>query len=184
MKIVRVEPDRVRVYLSEGDLLEMRIDVDSITPDSPKLGEFLCRILEAVKTETGFSADGGQIIAEATPRTDGIVIDLLHANKIKKSESVRLVKKDSIVFKFIEFESLTGMLKNISPTHLLSMRLYTYNGNYYVTVPKKRVPAIIYEYSLASGKSAVAESKIAEYGRLVAGGYRLISMATALKKIN
>lgn len=186
MKIIRLAPDRIRVVLSEGDLSNMKIDAKALTPDSPKLSVFLCNILAAVREETGFSAEDGQIVAEAITGADGMILELSHAPKDRRGgyKEEKVVKKDSIMFEIVGFDSLAGMLKNISPTHLLSMRLYTCDGKFYIAVPKRRIPAILYEYSLKNRRSAVAESKIAEYGRLIAGGYRLICMASALKKMN
>ncbi len=183
MKIVRLAPDRVRVFLTVGDLCDMKIDSESLTPDSPRLSLFLYEILEAVKEETGFSLADGQVVAEATPKEDGIILELSHLAG-REQKPARNIKKDSIIFEIAGFEALSGMLKNIQTAYLINMRLYFCDGNYYVAVPKKRVPAIIYEYALKSRKSAIAESKIAEYGRLIAGGYRLMCMAAALKKIN
>lgn len=182
MKIVKLTGDRVRVFLTLADLLERKIDKGELTPDSPRLSLFLYEILEAVKEETGFSMQDGQIVAEATPKEDGIVLELSHPEG--REQRVKPIKKDSIIFEIIGFEALSSMLKNIQTAYLLNMRLYFCDGNYYVAVPKKRVPAIIYEYALKSRKSAVAESKVAEYGRFIAGGYRLMCMAHALKKIN
>lgn len=183
MKIVRLTPDKVRVFLTVTDLYDMKIDTELLTPDSPQLSLFLYEILEAVKEETGFSMAEGQVVAEAIPKEGGIVLELSHLTE-HEQKPAKLIKKDSIIFEITGFEALCGMLKNIQTAHLLNMRLYFCDGNYYVAVPKKRVPAIIYEYALKSRKSNVAESKVAEYGRLVAGGYRLMCMAAALKKIN
>lgn len=180
MKIVKLTSDRVRVFLSPGDLLDMKIDSGTLTPDSPQLSLFLYEILEAVKVETGFSLADGQVVAEATPRADGIVLELSHT----RDAAQKAVKRDSVIFELSDFEALSSMLKNIQSAHLLNMRLYFCDGNYYIATPKRRIPAIIHEYALKSSKSGVAESKIAEHGRLIAGGYRLICMASALKKIN
>lgn len=183
MKIVKLAHDKVRVFLTLSDLLNMKIDAESLSPDSPQLSLFLYEVLEAVKAETGFSMADGQVVAEAIPKADGIVLELSHL--IESDEKpVRNIKKDSIIFEITGFDALSGVLKNIQTAHLLNMRLYFYNGNYYVAVPKKRVPAIIYEYALTCQKSNIAESKIAEHGRFIAGGYRLMCMASALKKIN
>ena len=182
MKIVKLAHDRVRVFLTLADLFEMKIDTEELTPDSPQLSLFLYEILEAVKEETGFSMADGQVVAEAMPKEDGIILELSHPDG--REQRVKPIKKDSVIFEITSFEALSSMLKNIQTAYLLNMRLYFCDGNYYVAVPKKRVPAIIHEYALKSRKSAVAESKIAEYGRLIAGGYRLMCMASALKKIN
>ncbi len=183
MKIVRLTPDRVRVFLTGGDLLNMHIDSEALSPDSPRLSLFLYEILEAVKAETGFSLSDGQVVAEAIPKEGGIILELSHLAG-REQKPTKSIKKDSIIFEITDFDALSDMLKNIQTAQLLNMRLYFAEGNYYVAVPKKRVPAIIYEYSLKYRKSPVAESKIAEYGCLIAGGYRLMCMASALKKIN
>ena len=183
MKIVKLAHDRVRVFLSPLDLLDMKIDSGTLTPDSPELGLFLYEILEAVKEETGFSMQDGQVVAEATPKADGIVLELSHIAG-GEPKPVKPIKKDSVIFEITGFDALSGMLKNIQTAHLLNMRLYFCEGNYYVAAPRRRVPAILSEYSLKSRKSSVAESKIAEYGQFIAGGYRLMCMAHALKKIN
>lgn len=183
MKIVKLTPDRVRVFLTSGDLLDMKIDAGTLAPDSPRLSLFLYDILEAVKEETGFSLAGGQVVAEAIPKADGIILELSHSTG-KEPKTAKNIKKDSVIFEIKGFEPLSEMLKNIHTAHLINMRLYFCDGNYYVAVPKRRVPAILWEYSLKNRREAVAEAKIAEYGQLIAGGYRLMCMAANLKKIN
>ena len=186
MKIVRLTPDRVRVFLSEYDLSEMQIDIDGLTPDSPRLDVFLRDILEEVKRETGFSLGDGRVLAEAMPEENGIVLDLSHIPEGKKPtvDSVKVPKKESIVFEFASFDALAELLKHISAQSLLNMRLYFSKEKFYMAVPKRRVPALMYEYSLKSSRSSVAECKLSEYGRFIAGGYRLMSIRTMLKKIN
>lgn len=186
MRIVRLTPDRVRVFLSECDLSEMQIDIEGLTPDAPGLDVFLRDILEEVKRETGFSLGDGRVLAEATPEENGIVIDLSHIPEEKRStrDVTRIVKKESVVFEFSGFEALSELLKHISAHNLLNMRLYSLKGNFYMAVPKRRVPALMYEYSLKNNKSSVAEIKLSEHGRFIAGGYRLMYMGAMLKKIN
>ena len=186
MKIVRLTPDRVRVFLSECDLSEMQIDIGGLTPDSPRLDVFLRNILEEVKRETGFSLGDGRVLAEATPEENGIVLDLSHIPEGKRTarDVTKPAKKESMVFEFSSFDTLSELLKHISAHNLLNMRLYSLKGNFYMAVPKRRVPALMYEYSLKSNKSSVAEIKLSEHGRFIAGGYRLMHMGAMLKKIN
>lgn len=182
MKIIRLTAHRVRVFLSERDLFDMHIDSGRLSPSSPELDVFLSEVLEAVKRETGFTLDGGRVLAEATPEENGIILDLSRVPEEK--EPPKLIKKDNMVFEISEFDNLAELLKNIHPQRLLNMRLYSVNGKFYVVVPKRRAPAILYEYSLKNFKSALAESEIAERGKLIAGGYKLVYMRDALKKIN
>jgi len=185
MKIVRLTAHRVRVFISEGDLLDMHMDLEHLTPDSPELNVFLGEILKEVREETGFSVSDGKVLAEATPDRKGIILDFCHIpEKEKEQDSSRAHKRESIVFELSGFEPLAEMLKNISGHQVLGMRLYSMGEKFYVSVPKKRAPAIMYEYSLKNSKSPVAESKLSEYGRLVAGGYGLMQIGAMLKKIN
>ena len=99
-------------------------------------------------------------------------------------QDIKPAKKESMVFEFSSFDTLSELLKHISAHNLLNMRLYSLKGNFYMAVPKRRVPALMYEYSLKSNKSSVAEIKLSEHGRFIAGGYRLMHMGAMLKKIN
>ncbi len=184
MKIVRLEQGKIKVFLCEEDLKNMKIDADSLSPASPELGRFLCEVMEAVKIRTGFSADESQTLVEAT-QVDGGIVLLLSKPNAEKSGIVQQAKKcETVVFEFLTFDNLLGMIKNVAPLYLLNMKLYTYRSKFYIAVPRRRIPILIYEYSFHNRKSPVAESVIAEYGTLLAGGYRLMGMATGLKKLN
>lgn len=184
MKIVKLEADRIKVVLCEDDLKDMKIDADSLSPGSPELGRFLREVIAAVKVQTGFSADDGQMLVEAT-QTDGGMVLLLSKSGDEKSRITPPQKKyEMVVFEFLTFDNLLGMIKNVSPLYLLNMRLYTYHNKFYLAVPRRRIPILIYEYSFKNRKSPIAETILAEYGRLLAGGYRLMGMAAGLKKLN
>lgn len=183
MKIVKLESDRIKVILSESDLESMHINPQTLSPSSPELTLFLCEVMTAVKKETGFSLEQGQALVEATKSDDGIVLIISRTSE----EGIRIQpakKNDCAVFEFLSFDNLTGLIKNISPAYLVPMRLYSYSGKFYLAVPKRRIPILIYEYSFKNRKSPVAESVLLEYGQLLAGGYRLMKMASGLKKLN
>ena len=74
MKIEKIEANKIKVSLSELDLIDMNINVKSLTPDSPRLHNFLYEIMEKVKAETGFNPYSGQVVVEATPHDDGITL--------------------------------------------------------------------------------------------------------------
>ncbi len=188
MKIVKLEADKVKVILSSSDLKGLDIDAETISPDSPELSPFLCKVLEAVKEETGFSVDEEQVIVEATRNDGGLVLMISkmakHAER-SKLHAVRAVRRnESAVFEFGAFEDLLDMLKNAAPVYIINMRLYGYRGRFYLAVPKRRIPVLIYEYSLKCRKAPIAEAIVAEYGSFLAGGYRLCSMAAGIKKLN
>ncbi len=186
MKIVKLEKDKIKVILSESDLENMNINMHSLSPESPELSPFLCEVMDAVKAKTGFSPNDGQVIVEATLSDDGIILMLSKPNdektEIKPSSFPR--RSECAVFEFLTPDHLLEMIRNVPPVYLLAMRLYSYNDKFYLSIPKRRIPILIYEYSFKSRISPIAESILAEYGKLLAGGYRLLCINTSIKKIN
>ncbi len=187
MKIIRIEQDRIKVVLSEDDLTDMNIDIANLTPDSPELSLFLCEIMEAVKAETGFSLESGQVIVEASAADDGIILMLSHARRIADRGRIRGVRavrrKQTVIFEFGEFDDITALLVNIDRSYILKMRLYVCRDNFYLAVPRRGIPVLIYEYSMHNRRASVAESILCEHGRLIAEGENLCKIADALKKI-
>lgn len=186
MKIIRLEQDRIKVILSENDLIDMDIDIENLVPNSPELSGFLRTVMETVRRETGFSIDGGQVMVEATTYCGGIVL-MLSRTKVKDKSKIKGVKvagkKESVIFEFCDFDDLAGMLLNAEKRYILTMRLYRYKDSFYVAIPKNSIPFLMYEFSLNRKKSAVSESILAEYGHLLADGNKLFCMADRLKKI-
>lgn len=186
MKIIRADRDVVKVVLSAGDMEHMNIDVRQLTPESPELGGFLREVLDSVKAEIGFSAE--RILVEASPAEDGMVLTISsadYADERARMRAMRTSKRNSCaVFEFLSFEDLTEMLKNLPPITLIYMRLYSYRDRFYLAVPQRHIPILIYEYSFKKRKSSVAEYVLAEYGEFLAGGCRLMSLSAGLKKLN
>lgn len=179
MKIIRLDSDRVKVLLSASDLLDMNIDADTLSPSSSKLGTFLYDILTVVRAETGFGTDGGQVVAEATPVSGGLELMLSHPRSAPE-----FPRASGVAFEFSDRESLLGAIGNIPPSYLASMRLYAYGDRFYLSAPRRKVPAVIYEFSFKNYKSSLAESFLCEHADLVADGYRLLCMYFGIKKMN
>ncbi len=184
MKIIRLEQDRIKVILSERELIDMNIDIETLSPNSPELGGFLRAVMNAVRAETGFSLENGQVMVEASTYKDGIVLLLYRTKQKSRIKGVKLSgKKESTVFEFRSLDDLGKLLMNTERRYILTMRLYRYRGNLYVALPKSSIPFLMYEFSLKNGKSALCESVLSEYGDLIAGGDKLVIMAKGLKNI-
>ena len=187
MKIIRIEQDRIKVILSEDDLTDMNIDIANLTPDSPELSLFLCEIMDAVKAETGFSIESGQVVVEAAASDDGIVLLLSRIRQRTDRTRIRGVravrKNETVIFEFTSFEDVAGLLANIDGIYVSKMRLYICYGGFYLAVPRNSIPILIYEYSMHNRRTSVAESILSEHGRLIADGTKLCKMADTLKKI-
>ncbi|MCR4719300.1 MAG: adaptor protein MecA [Firmicutes bacterium] len=186
MKIIRVEQDRIKVVLSESELIDMNIDIENLSPNSPELSGFLRIVMDEVRRETGFSLENGQVMVEASTYKDGIIL-MLYKTKMRDKNKIKGVKvagkKDSTVFEFCSFDDLSTMLLNTEKRYILSMRLYRHKGNFYIAIPKNCIPFLMYEFSLKPRKSSVSESVLSEYGHFLADGNKLMIMTDGLKKI-
>ena len=184
MKIIRLEQDRIKVILSERELIDMNIDIETLSPDSPELSGFLRIVMDAVREETGFSLENGQVMVEASTYKDGIILMLSRAKQKSRIKGVKVSgKKESTVFEFRSLDDLGKLLLNTERRYILSMRLYRHKDRLYIAIPKTSIPFLIYEFSLKNGKSAICESVLSEYGHLIAEGDKLLIMAKGLKNI-
>ncbi len=179
MKITRLDSDRVKVFLSASDLLDMNIDAKSLSPSSPQLGTFLYDILATVREETGFGIGDGQVIAEATPIPGGLELMLSHTKP-----APAISRASGVAFEFPDTDSLLSAVMNIPPSYLAAMRLYAYGDKFYLSAPRRKIPAVIYEFSFKNYKSYLAESFLCEHAALLADGYRLLCMYFGIKKMN
>ncbi len=188
MKIVRLEQDRIKVILSENDLDIMHMDLADIRPDSPELSNFLKVIIDVVKKETGFSITNGQVLVEASRFDGGLILLFSKSRRGTQRSRVRglkMTKKDErTAFEFLGYEELIGLLINVDSEDIINMKLYKYLDSFYITILKNYIPPIIFEYSLKSQKSVIADSVLSEYGILLADGEQLSSLVSGLKKIN
>lgn len=187
MKIIRIEQDRIKVILSKDDLTDMNIDIASLTPDSPELSLFLCEIMDAVKAETGFSVESGQVIVEAAASGDGIILLLSRTGQRPDRARIRGVravrKNETVIFEFSDFDDIAGLLANIDGVYVSKMRLYICFSRFYLAVPRNSIPVLIYEYSMHNRRTSVAESILREHGQFIAEGTKLCKIADILKKI-
>ena len=178
MKITRLSPDRIKVFLSASDLLDR--DIKNLSPTSPQLSSFLGDILAIVQKETGFSLEVGQVLAEAFSARDGIELMLSHPKPTKNSS----LRTSCVAFEFADAGSLLGAIMAIPHSYLAAMRLYAMGGKFYLSTPRKKVPPQIYEFSFRNYASHLAESFLCEHAEFLADGYRLLCIAFGIKKIN
>ncbi len=182
MKIIKLESKKIEVLVSEEELIGMDITPSALLPPSPQLSRFLGHVLDKIESETGFGAFEEQVVIEAEVKNSGIVLTL---SGLSKKSPYKISKKIySVLFEFPEFDDLSALLQNIPTAHLFGMRLYAYSDRFFLAVPRRNIPVIIYEYSLKKRKSSISESIIAEHGKKLADGYGLACMAAELKKIN
>lgn len=189
MRIERVEGNRkIRVLLSQDDLLEMNINIRTLTPDSPELHSFLFKVMEFVRRETGFSAGSGQVVVEASPLGEGIVLTVTTLEPERKRKldisSVRVKKKlrsSRKIYRFADFDSLCDYFKQADDCIAEEMSLYSYREAFFAAAAAEDCK--IHEFAAKISDADKAELFLSEHGRLIAAGEELKKMINGIKNL-
>ncbi len=189
MKIERVDGNRsIRVLLTQNDLSEMNINIRTLTSDSPELHSFLFKVMDFIKEETGFNATSGQIVVEASPSDDGVVLTVtrvLPERKVKKinPKNVRVKKKTGAkkMYRFADFKALSAYLCEARTDDLLQMKLFECADTFFAITDK--TDYILTEFAQLLPPIGTNSIFLSEHGRIVAENENLVKMAEEIKKL-
>ncbi len=182
MKIIQLDCDKVKVTLSQNELSDMDINIDDLKIGTPELSLFLFGVIEAVKRKTSFHAEENEIIVEATKDSGGITLILSRLPRSRTSPKKSRNGSGNVTFELEAFNDFCELIKNIPPAYLLSMRLYEYDKKFYLVLPRRKIPVLLYEYSVKNRKSEILESFLLEHGSLLADSDKIILILSFLKK--
>ncbi len=186
MRIEDIENGRrVRVLLTERDLLDMDIKERHLTYDSPKLHDLLYKVIDFVNKETSFDAKEGQIVVEASPRDDGIILTVWKTQKakaLKNPPKARIRKRTKeIMYHFKSFDAMSGYLKIASEDILLSASLYRIKDSYLLLCDKE--DAQLLEFADRIPPITSGKGFLSEHSKPVAKGESLLKMANGVKML-
>ena len=188
MKIEKVESDKIKVTVFPEDLEMFNLNIKKINPDSPELRIFLCEIMKKVQVETNFDPFDGQVIVEATPCGNELILmvsKLAEKKKFDRSriKNVRAVKKmpEKYIYKFENFDAVCSCIKNIYLQNYEISELYSMDDSFYLAFDSDKSNISIGEYAKLCRKGEVCYSYLAEYGELIATGKKLLNIADFLR---
>ncbi|MBQ7794889.1 MAG: adaptor protein MecA [Clostridia bacterium] len=189
MKIERVEGNRrIRVLLTQNDLTEMNINIGTLTSDSPELHSFLFKVMDFIKEETGFNANSGQIMVEASPADGGVILTvtrILPERKVRKvsPKNVRVKKKTGTerLYRFADFEVISAYLCEADSEYLSKMKLFECGDTFFIAAAS--TDRRISEFAQALPPIGTNTVFLSEHGRLIAEGEGLVFMAEEIKKL-
>ena len=182
VKIVRIENDRIKVVLSESDLLDMNINFADIRPESDEMNSFLTKIIKAVSDETGLFIEEGQIMVDSA-KDEGcvevFVTRLCNPERAKK----RSRRCDRVIFEVASFGELCDMMCAVNEKILKRMCIYRYKTGFYISVPKFPLPLALCEFSKRCRKNRILEAVLLEHGEVVAKDEEVRNLAEVIKKM-
>jgi len=187
MRIEKLELNKVKVTLFSDDLRMFNIDVKKIMPDSPEVYEFLGEIMKKVRIETNFNPYDGQVVVEATPVDDGLILMVSKTEKVhrkidpKKIKSIRAVKKmpKESIYEVQDFDEACKLIENCMDFIDGTTVLYNMNDKFYFVFAKENLRIREFAKKLDSGY--IFANVLKEHGKAVAKGEELLRIAEFLK---
>lgn len=192
MKIEKLGLNKIKVTVSPRDLMSWDISFESLSPDSPRLREFIMSMIRQAEFETGFDAFGGNIMIEAMPQNNDFVffITKVSSNMTESTKQVlrrklhnkefRVVKKAvspkknlPCIYCFSSFEDFLSFFYTAnSPKDFMGAELYRVNSLYYLKLPvittaQKRLALLAEEFAVKN-ETKFLESYLMEHGVLIA----------------
>ena len=147
LRIEKLEINKVKVTVYPLDLDNMNISIKNLKPDSPQLHSFLFKVMERVQKETGFNPYSGQIVVEASPEGECIILtvtrvaenDLKTSKKInpKKIRAVLKENKDfGAVYYFDDFEVFCRAFINLKEETVKKSSYYIIENSHVLLINK------------------------------------------------
>ena len=196
MKIEKLNENKIRITLNIEDLNERNITMQSFMSNSIESQDIFFDMLDKADEEVGFNTDDCRIMIEALALKDGVFV--LTITKFEhegekcnlKRNNVHIRRKspainfEKTIYSFESFDTFcefcTFLRNTLDEKHILDFAkesdLYEYNSNYYLVISKinvnskslKYICSSITEFAHFVDSSELFESKIKEYGRLIA----------------
>ncbi len=185
VKIEKLEMNKIKVTLSAMDLVDMNVNVRMLTPNSPHLHDFLHEVMEKVRAETGFNPYNGQVVVEATPKEDGIILTVTKLGEEKKKRPKKIkvsTVKGRYTYRFSSFENLCELFRNKDSEVFSKSALYEYMDKFYMVIPKGAISGIS-EFAEKYSGILLNEYFLKEHGKCHAECERLVSMAEGVRNM-
>ena len=201
MKIEVLENSRIKVTLTAEDLIYYNLKPEKLSPRSPGLHKFLFYIMENVRRETGFNPYRGAVAVEAMQSKDGVVLYISELNNNEENiqsisingtekrvriKTKKLVKPENF-YSFVDFSNLCRALAGINEDALWNSKLFEYENAWYFILGSgadfEKNHCILSEYCTDFGGMMFSEGFLAEHGKEIGSGERLVTLARGIKKL-
>ena len=189
MKIERVSPDKIRIFLTFDDLVERGIQKDDIWREIPKVRELFSDMMDQAYIELGFDANGPLAVEVHALPAQGMVIYVTRGKtpfRVMGMEDgsfdgeeddvyemeVTLEQSDLISYAFSDFEHLVRAVKLARRYVPEGGSLYAYKDKWILQLEPEELSdehynALISVLSEFADAASVTQAVVEEYGKVV-----------------
>lgn len=183
MKIEKLDFNKLKITLYVEDLQMYNINIKKLTPDSPELHTFLCEMMKLVNSQTSFNPFEGQVIVEAAPSGDTLVLMLSKLDTpLPQIKRIKAVKKKSreYICTFADFDTL-GEFFRVCGDFFRNAALYKSGVQYFLLCNAERIPPYAKEFCSVRSSSGVGRHYLDEHGKFIADGNELENIINFFK---
>ncbi|QGQ96910.1 genetic competence negative regulator [Paenibacillus psychroresistens] len=189
MKIERLTPDKIRIFLTFDDLTERGIQKEDMWREVPKVHELFSEMMEQAYSELGFDASGPLAVEVFALPAQGMVV-IVTKSRMNSSHNqnhtdeeddedvyemeVTLEESDLISYAFHDFEDLLSMAKVINPLLVDGGILFSYKNKWILQLEpvdmeekESRYQALIAVLSEYGEATSVTRAVLEEYGKII-----------------
>lgn len=186
MKIERISQNKVKLTVSNEDLVRWGIATQNFVANSQETHELFIDLIKRAENETGVRMlDNPGLMIEAMQKPDGIVFfvtmpeqgrDIMFPPQLRK----KLLRTKSVlqkvplgIYLFSSLDDLCDYVKILSTSNVES-DLYLFDKNYYLVLPEinERLAGLM-DYAISVKKTELSVSFLQEYGKIIARGNAL-----------
>lgn len=187
MKIERLTPDKIRIFLTFDDLTERGIQKEDMWREVPKVHELFSEMMEQAYSELGFDASGPLAVEVFALPAQGMVVIVTKSrrnsspNQLEDEDEedvyemeVTLEESDLISYLFHDFEDLLSMAKLINPLLVDGGILFSYQNKWILQLEPvdmeekdSRYQALIAVLSEYGEATSVTRAVLEEYGKII-----------------
>lgn len=197
LRIEKLEFNKVKVTVYPFDLANMNISVNNLKPDSPQLHSFLFKVMERVKKETGFNPYSGQIVVEASPEGECIILTVTRVSDnqttpVKKVNpkriraSIKEEKSKEIVYYFDDFDVFCKAFTHLSEETVKKASYYNIKNSHALLIKSTNETEHIFlrEFSNSyEDNNSLSEMFLEEHSQKHIKNEEILSMYIGVKEL-
>ena len=149
MKFEKLKPNKIKIVITNDDLIEWGVSAEAIASNRPETKEMFISLLRQAERETGFVCDNSRLVVEVvmTPKDNDITLFVTRVSNeeeravvaklsaIKKMDTINklsLKKRlhNDVIFEINDFESVIDLCHCVRDYH--GGAIYEYKNKYYV----------------------------------------------------
>jgi len=191
VRIEKISPNKIRIFISREDLQAWNIDFNSVTGNTPAAQDMFWAFMEQAEREVNFVVDDSQLIVEAMSDCANGLFMLVtkvtgNEKRIKterrekiRNKEYRIRRKEkspnvaNFIYKFNNFDELVDATKQVASKFLGKSKLYKFSEDFYLHItlgtnePIIAIDTTMVEYGRRILYHAISDGFLSEHGKLL-----------------